>query len=106
VSVESRIAEVLRQVIMAQRSGVFIHKGDPEAVAAAIATTLAEPRFGMDITESDRALVVAEQRLDAIRKLCDNTRTVATQQGTIAAVHVTRILAILDSDDTPKEKQQ
>lgn len=35
-----RIAEVLRQEIMVKRSGVFINKADPEAVAEAVAAAL------------------------------------------------------------------
>jgi hypothetical protein len=58
--------------------------------------------FGMDISQSDRALVVAEQRLDAIRKLHfrfyspvlgDACRTCHLQWPCPT-------VAILDSDDT------
>lgn len=35
-----RIAEVLRQEIMVKRSGVFINKADPEAVAEAVVAAL------------------------------------------------------------------
>jgi hypothetical protein len=47
----------------------------------------------MDISESDRALVVAEQRLDAIRKLAED-EYISEHEA------LNGILAILDSDDT------
>lgn len=75
----------------------------------------------MDVSESDRALVVAEQKLAAIRRLAEHLKALAqaahldeteafTAEG--AAFHqgmkaglresFRPLLAVLDSDDTPK----
>jgi hypothetical protein len=79
---------------------------------ASLGYDVVEPEPGMDVSESDRALVVAEQRLDRVRECaerwraleldpwveCDCGRCVKQEFAEFADV----ILAILDSDDTPK----
>lgn len=64
----------------------------------------------MDVSESDRALVVAEQKLDAIRKLHQLKYDHYHRHGhfkVCAECHrpwPCLTVAILDSDDTPREK--
>jgi hypothetical protein len=60
----------------------------------------------MDITDSDRALVVAEQKMDRVRELHRERHFAVCDTGPRCAVCDTEwpcpTVAILDSDDTPK----